>query len=564
MPLPDPSAESSLLHGELRWLIRLRWLAAAAVIVGSLVNGALAGEFAGAARFLALGAGLLGYNTVLHLVLARLGRAPRAAPLRAHALGQIGVDLLCLTLACLWTGGMASPLLGLFVLHMVFASVLLPAAVSFGAAGVAIAMLFGGLAVTGTWPDDDASLRAGLVWILLLLLTTYVANHLMANLRARDRSLIQQTRRMNAIMETAADGIVTIDTAGTILSMNPVTEELFGYDRTEMIGRNVTILMPSPHRDQHDGYLEAYLETGLARIIGIGREAEGRRKDGTTFPVDLAVSEVRIGDERFFTGILRDISERKQSEQKLRDLNNALQRQQQALVQHEKMAAMGQMAAGVAHEIANPLASMDSLLQLAQRRPERLDGKAAETLRNQVQRIDAIVRQLTEFAHPGSTGWENAELNPLIDSALELLRFDKRLREIEVVRSFDAEVGKARIIPQAFQQVVVNLVSNAIDAVANTPKPRIELETRVEDGEYVISVSDNGPGVPPDHRHRIFEPFFTTKPVGRGTGLGLSISYSIVEHLGGSCQFEDNGPGACFTVRLPASRSREGGPEGHS
>ncbi|MHC5003928.1 MAG: sensor histidine kinase, partial [Planctomycetota bacterium] len=369
----------------------------------------------------------------------------------------------------------------------------------------------------------------------------------------------RQNRRIQAILDTAADGIISIGDDGIIRAANPAAERIFGYRIDEMVGRNVRMLMPEPDASSHDRYLQDYVTTGKARIIGIGREVEGLRKDGSRFPLELSVGEVRQErDGRVFTGILRDITDRKTAEQELRELNEALRRHQQVLIQSEKMNAMGQMAAGVAHEIANPLASMDSLVQLVQRQPDRMSDRTADLLREQISRINAIVQQLTDFAHPNETGWETSPLNDVVGATLDMLRFDHRLRDIELERSFGAHVGTIRLIPQAVQQMVVNLVMNAVDALEEVQEPRLEVRTRREGEWCVIEVQDNGHGIEPEHLGRVFEPFFTTKPVGRGTGLGLSITYSLVQRHDGRCEVRSApGEGTCFAIHLPASSRDE-------
>jgi two-component system sensor kinase FixL len=558
-----PAETSSALFDELRWFIRLRWLAGTVVVLGTVVNLPWVGWSSTHAWMLGVGGAILAYNTVFHLVVRRWERTgARATALLGLAWCQILLDLLCLTGVVVWSGGISSPLLGLFVLHLVFASLLLPPMNSYICAAAAILLVAAGLRLTGQWPDGG-HLLVGLGWILMLLLTAYLAGHITGDLRRRADKLRSQSRRTRAIRETAADGIIAVDEQGIIRSVNPAAERIFGYDLQEMIGRNVSLLMPEPDRSNHDRYMEDYRRTGQAKIIGIGREVEGLRKDGTVFPVDLAVSEVDLGPERIFTGILRDITERKRAEEALTRLNEELRRQQQALIQHEKMAAMGQMAAGLAHEISNPLASMDSLLQLVARRPERIGTETGEALRTQVDRISRIVRQMTDFAHPNETGWEVCPLNDVVEQSLDMIRLDHRIRHVDLVMDLAPDVGPVRLVPQSIQQVMVNLVMNAVDALDGVSEPRLAVSTRRDDGWCIVDVADNGHGIAPEHLDRIFEPFFTTKPLGRGTGLGLSISYSLVQRHGGRCQVESTaGQGTRVSVHLPGADSTSRGRDG--
>jgi signal transduction histidine kinase len=235
-------------------------------------------------------------------------------------------------------------------------------------------------------------------------------------------------------------------------------------------------------------------------------------------------------------------------------MSDKLRRQQQALIQHEKMAVAGRMAAGVAHEIANPLASMDGLLQLIERRPDKPRPEAIATLREQVARISQIVRRMTAFAHPGDGEWQVRGLAEVAERALEVLRFDPRLKRVHVECQFDPDAPPVRILPEAIQQVIINLVVNAVDAMEQSAQPRLGVRTFRSGDWCAVEISDNGHGIPEEHRKRLFEPFFTTKPVGKGTGLGLSITYSLVQAHGGDLDLDSVvGEGARFTVRLPVT-----------
>jgi signal transduction histidine kinase len=218
------------------------------------------------------------------------------------------------------------------------------------------------------------------------------------------------------------------------------------------------------------------------------------------------------------------------------------------------MIAMGQMAAGVAHEVANPLASMDGLLQLLERRPDKATPENFARLREQIARITGIVRQLTDFAHPGAGGgeWREASVNDVIAKALEVLRFDRRLKRATVNKELDPNVPAMRIQPAALEQVIINMSLNAADAMEGVEQPTLRVTTQLRDGEVVIAIADNGVGMPAEVRRRIFEPFFTTKPVGKGTGLGLSISYSLIRKHDGQIEVASTpNQGTTFEIRLP-------------
>jgi signal transduction histidine kinase len=276
---------------------------------------------------------------------------------------------------------------------------------------------------------------------------------------------------------------------------------------------------------------------------------------------------------------------------RIRRLAEQLHRQQASLVQQEKMVTMGQMAAGVAHEVANPLASMDGLLQLMERRPDRVTAENLARLREQILRINGIVRQLTTLAHPrtqGGTGpggaateeFVQGNLNVILTRALEVLRFDQRLKRIVVHRHLDEALPSLRMQPDALEQVMMNLIINAVDAMENVATPTLTITTTrlvpaalpaagaaasaspppgvsMQVPAVELRIQDNGIGVPPELRERLFEPFFTTKPVGKGTGLGLSISLTVIRRHEGTITLQSPPPGAptgtVFIIRLPAT-----------
>ena len=240
-------------------------------------------------------------------------------------------------------------------------------------------------------------------------------------------------------------------------------------------------------------------------------------------------------------------------------MSRRLRDQQQALVQHEKMVGLGQLAAGLAHEIANPLASMDSVLQLMARNPDRPPGRSLQTLREQIERMSNIIRQMTAFARPDDPTGPPIPIDQLLDRVIHIIKLDRRSRSIEIVEDFAPELLHGWCAPSALQQVLVNLAINALDAMTECKAPRLVIRLRRRHRRNVIEVEDNGTGIAPEHLNRIFEPFFTTKPVGKGTGLGLSISYRLVEKYGGTLDVHsDMGRGTTFTISFPASHPADG------
>jgi signal transduction histidine kinase len=304
----------------------------------------------------------------------------------------------------------------------------------------------------------------------------------------------------------------------------------------------------------------AYAAAGAAiGLLALGMGIAGQWGEGLAAPfrfLGLAaalVFTVYLSD-RIARTLYRREHARVRQTRRLREITSLLRAQQAAMIQHEKMAAMGRLAAGVAHEINNPLAGMDSALQLMERNPASIRPATIKALREQVRRIHGTVRELTAFAHPDRGRIEPAPLNEVVAAALHMLEFDHRLRRVRVQTELSEFAGLAMIAPRTVQQVLMNLVINALDAMADTSEPVLSLRTRREGNWSVVEISDNGCGIRPDHLDRVFEPFFTTKPVGAGTGLGLSISASLVSELRGEISVTSHpGAGAMFTLRLPAA-----------
>ena len=362
--------------------------------------------------------------------------------------------------------------------------------------------------------------------------------------------LAEREAHLRSILETVPDAMVVIDEAGLITSFSPAAERLFQWRAGEVIGRNVHILMPSPYREQHDGYLQRYYRTGERRIIGIGRVVVGERKDGTTFPMELAVGEMRGNRGRFFTGFIRDLTERQLTEARLQDL-------QSELVHVSRLTALGEMASALAHELNQPLAAIANYLQgsgdLLAREPVPAEkvkaalGKASD----QALRAGEIIRRLRDFVARGETERSVESLSKLIEEASALALVGAKEHGVSVRYTMDPAVDLVLADRVQIQQVVLNLIRNAIDAMEESPVRRIAITTRPSPGEQVeIAVADTGPGISPDVASQLFQPFVTTKRTGMG--VGLSISRTIVEAHGGRLWAESNQDGGAtfrFTLR---------------
>jgi two-component system sensor kinase FixL len=342
--------------------------------------------------------------------------------------------------------------------------------------------------------------------------------------------------RWRAIIQSAVDAIVVIDGDGIVESFNPAAERMFGYSEADVVGRNVSMLMPEPYRSEHDGYLARYLREGSARIIGIGREVTARRRDGTTFPVHLSVGEMSDGGERRFTGILHDLTVRARMEQQLRE--------------QTALARLGEMAAVIAHEVKNPLAGVRGAIQVIGGRLSQGSQDAA-IIDEIVKRIDALndlMKNLLLFARTPEPKLAPVAIDSLLRSTADLLRADPALREVEVALHGNAPVILAD--HDLLQIVFLNLLVNAAHAMQS--RGTISVSLASADGGCEIAVVDHGPGIPRDVREKIFTPFFTTK--SRGSGLGLPTAKRLVEAHRGQIRVEspDEG-GTRVVVQLPGA-----------
>jgi two-component system sensor kinase FixL len=340
--------------------------------------------------------------------------------------------------------------------------------------------------------------------------------------------------RWRAVIDSAVDAIVVIDAHGAVETFNPAAERLFGYAAHEVLGRNVTVLMPGPYRDEHDAYLKRYLTTGAAKVIGAGREVQGRRKDGSTFPLHLSVGEFTINGERKFTGILHDLSRRVQMESQLRE--------------QAALARLGEMSAVIAHEVKNPLAGIRGAIQVLDSGIVRGD-RNPRILKEIVARIDALnqmMHELLVFARPPMPRRVPIDIVPLLRATASLLHEDPAVRDVGI--EIDGEAPPLDADPDMLRIVFQNLLINGAHSMQGRGRIRVAV-SRV-DGACEIAVHDDGPGIPPEIREKIFTPFFTTK--SRGSGLGLPTAKRLIEAHDGEIAIEcPPSGGTAVTIRLP-------------
>lgn len=374
-----------------------------------------------------------------------------------------------------------------------------------------------------------------------------------AQYRRTETALRDREARLRSIVETDPDAIVAIDENGAIESFSTAAERLFGYRESDVIGRNVSMLMPSPYRENHDRYLERYKATGERRIIGIGRVVTGQRKDGSTFPMELAVGEARSGERRSFTGFVRDLTERQRSERRLHEM-------QQELLHVSRLSTMGQMASTMAHELNQPLTAAGNYVNASRRllaggKPEHRDriienmGKAVE----QTERAGQIIRRLRGFIGGGDAQRKPEDLNQTVEEACALALVGAKYREVQFRLDLAADLPPVLIDRVQIQQVVLNLVRNAVEAMDGVERRELSVATKSGPPGWVkVSVTDTGPGLDTEVVAKLFQPFVSSK--ASGMGLGLSICRTIVEGHGGELALEaSGGQGSMFAFTLPAA-----------
>lgn len=374
-----------------------------------------------------------------------------------------------------------------------------------------------------------------------------------SHLRARmiEKTLQSRDAHLQSILDTILDATVVIDVNATIVSFNAAAVRQFGYAPEEAVGQNVNMLMPSPYREQHDGYLSRYMQTGEKRIIGVDRVVMGRRKDGSTFPMKLAVGETRLDGDVFFTGFIRDLTERQESAAQLQEAHGELARL-------ARLNELGEMASTLAHELNQPLSAIANYVQGCTRLLEKVETEHAARMRGalgeaaaQTLRAGDIIRHLREFVTRGDTEKQPEDIKKLVEEAGALALVGSRERGVKSVFDFGTETAMVVADRVQIQQVLINLMRNAMEAMRESERRDLLVRTyQVGERMMAVEVADTGPGIADDISPQLFQPFVTSKP--GGMGVGLSISKRIIEAHGGTIEVKRNSDGgATFTFTLP-------------
>lgn len=349
-------------------------------------------------------------------------------------------------------------------------------------------------------------------------------------------------KRYRNIVEHSADAIISLDNDDRITSWNTGAEQIFGWNRDEIIGKYITTIIPDELIEKKE--LEC-LRFGMSyRGHVTNYRTERLTQKGSVILVTLTESYIRDENDEIIgrSQIMRDLTDLKLREEQVQ--------------QSERLATVGHMAAGVAHEVGNPLTAISSLVQVCQRKTDNeFIQQQLGKVREHIQRINNIVRDLVDFSRPSSLETEQMSINEIIKAAVGLMKHDARCRNVEFKLDLASNIPQIEGVPDHLHQVIVNLLLNAVDAMQEIQDPQIIIKTTTGGQIITLAISDIGQGIPKEQQNRIFEPFYTTKEVGKGTGLGLSVSHGIITKMGGTIEVDSEpGHGTTFTITLPTDQ----------
>lgn len=476
---------------------------------------------------------------------------------RCSGIGGYGVALLVVAIA--FTARLA--LNGALDGHGIFVPFLPAILIVSGFCGFGPAVFAFALSIAGAWYIHELQPGRGVAAVEMSLYAfTGVLTIAMGEIVSRSRQAAERTgeileereAHLTSILDTVLDATIVIDRQGTIVSFNTAAVRQFGYAAGEVIGRNVRILMPEPYQGQHDGYMQRYLATGEKRIIGTDRVVVGRRKDGSTFPMKLAVGEMKSGDSLYFTGFVRDLTEREESAARLQEVQGELARL-------ARLNELGEMASTLAHELNQPLSAIANyaqgctrLLRNAEDAPSLRVREALDEIARQSLRAGQIIRHLREFVMRGETEKQAEDIRKMVEEAGALALVGSRERGVRSVFEFRPGADLVLADRVQIQQVLINLMRNAMEAMSESERRELTIRTLPQEGGMVaVEVSDTGPGISEEVAARLFQPFVTSK--AGGMGIGLSISKRIIESHGGTMEaHRSEQGGALFRFTLPA------------
>ncbi|MBN1359032.1 MAG: hypothetical protein JW993_00490 [Sedimentisphaerales bacterium] len=569
------SGSTSLLADQIPWLISLRWMAVGLIVAGALIGTHVFPLLANPVPLYSL-AGLLFACNLVYVVLARGWRRRRRWKHTVLTMVQMEVDLIVLTAVLHVSGGVVNPFIFFYVFHVIIATILLPRHLSF-AVGITTIFLFGLLAANemnagalfgyyplqlssggGVWRNPVYGLAGFVAFACTVVLAQYLTAMIIGRMTSKEREAARNSELLNAIINAMSEGLVFITGDGGVSLCNPAARRW--QDGSEPDGNGGLGAFPRALAEHIQSLVRS--NNGQAhceQTISFGTGGQDRRFiEATSHPVmhldGATLGHVIVG---------QDLTEHKKLETELRDrtdqvtaINERLKVSSVQMAQREKMVALGHMAAGIAHEIGNPLTSLSSVVQYLGRKctdPEQKEMCAV--LDRHVGRISVILKRMLSLARPVTSEYKWVDINELIENTLSLVRFDRRAQGVRIVNAHNADLPTVWLSPQNLEQCLLNIVINAFDAMEAKGRDHdhvLEIRKSVEDETIELRVSDTGVGMSPEVCRRAFESFFTTKEISKGTGLGLFVSYNLLAEIDGTIELESQpGRGTTVIIRIP-------------
>ena len=565
-----PELGRGVLVDQLKWLIFLRWFAIVGVVIAGLVSSTLFPVLYSPIPIYAC-AGLLFLFNLLFLLLISGRSIKPAGRVTFLAMIQLEIDLLILTLLLYFAGGLTNPFVLFYVFHIIIATIILPRNFSF-TIGISAIVMYGLMMIVELndfpwlrhYPLELSTISplsrnpvyamgAFVAFSAMVVLTQYLTRSIIVRMTAKELEAARNRGVLEAVVSTMSGGLIFITNQGKVLISNPSAEKWFP-------GINQSIEHLPDEMKQHVKSILAD-ESGEAlpiKVIKFTLDDPGKSYiEARVYPV-IGVDGKRLG----IVVIGQDLTQHKRLEQDLltrteetESINEMLKLSRVEMAQREKMVAIGQMATGIAHEIGNPLASLSSVAQYLQRKATDSDQtEMLTTMTQHIERISTILKRMLSLSRPATSEYRWADVNTLIENTLSLVQFDRRAKSVQIKNDLNSDLPMVWLNPLHFEQVLLNLFLNALDAMAaqGDQSHQLEITRNLEGSSIVICVKDDGIGMEPAICKRAFDSFFTTKELGKGTGLGLFISYNLVSELDGTIELDSElGKGTTVTIKIP-------------
>ena len=565
-----PELGRGVLVDQLKWLIFLRWFAIVGVVIAGLVSSTLFPVLYSPIPIYAC-AGLLFLFNLLFLLLIS-GRAIKpAGGVTFLAMIQLEIDLLILTLLLYFAGGLTNPFVLFYVFHIIIATIILPRNFSF-TIGISAIVMYGLMMIVELndfpwlrhYPLELSTISplsrnpvyamgAFVAFSAMVVLTQYLTRSIIVRMTAKELEAARNRGVLEAVVSTMSGGLIFITNQGKVSISNPSAEKWFP-------GIKQSIEYLPDEMKQHVKSILAN-ESGEALPIKVIKfnldDPDKSYIEARVYPV-IGVDGKQLG----IVVIGQDLTQHKRLEQDLlsrteetESINEMLKLSRVEMAQREKMVAIGQMATGIAHEIGNPLASLSSVAQYLQRKATDSDQtEMLTTMTQHIERISTILKRMLSLSRPATSEYRWADVNTLIENTLSLVQFDRRAKSVQIKNDLNSDLPMVWLNPLHFEQVLLNLFLNALDAMAaqGDQSHQLEITRNLEGSSIVICVKDDGIGMEPAICKRAFDSFFTTKELGKGTGLGLFISYNLVSELDGTIELDSElGKGTTVTIKIP-------------